>query len=231
MKFLADSYRKNGSLHHAYLIVGERVGILSELVAFIEADLGIATHGNPDFWHGSHDSFGIDEGRAVKETQEMRALGGGRKIFIIAANTMTEPAQNSLLKVFEEPTPDTHFFLIMPSAEGLLPTLRSRVQIIAHTGAGESEARKNAAAFLRATKAERLTTAKKMAEEISDEEATRTDALGFVREIEKLVRERSGEKLSREAAAQLEEILKIEDYLGDRSASVKMLLEHLALLL
>src|ERR1035437_3672210 len=101
MKFLAESYKKNKTLHHAYLLVGEREGVFSELVSFIKNDLEISTHGNPDFWHGVHDSFSIEEGRNLKEMQEMHSLSGGRKIFVISANTMTREAQNSLLKVFE----------------------------------------------------------------------------------------------------------------------------------
>ncbi len=90
MKFLAEAYRKDGSLHHAYLITGRREEIAADLSAFLENDFGIALRGNPDFWRGEHDSFGIDEGRALKEAQENRAFGAdGRKIFVIAANSVT----------------------------------------------------------------------------------------------------------------------------------------------
>ena len=233
MKFLSENYQKNGSLHHAYLLVGEREALLAELVSFIEKDLEIATHGNPDFWHGSHDSLSIEEGRNLKEMQEMRSLSGGRKIFVVSANTITEPAQNSLLKVFEEPTPGTHFFLIMPSAEGLLPTFRSRVLLIEQEKSGEeSPLRALAKEFLAAKAGERMALAKDFADDISDEKRVRTDAVGLVSNIEALLYEKTrGKKLNAEQAANFAELLKIKDYLGDRSASVKMLLEHLALLL
>ncbi len=35
-----------------------------------------------------------------------------------------------MLKVFEEPRGDTHFFMLMPTADNLLPTLKSRLFII-----------------------------------------------------------------------------------------------------
>ena len=55
----------------------------------------------------------------------------GKKIFIIETGFFTREAQNSLLKVFEEePTEGTHFFVFTPSAETLLPTLRSRMVIL-----------------------------------------------------------------------------------------------------
>lgn len=40
-----------------------------------------------------------------------------------------EPAQNKLLKLIEEPPPSAVFLLVCPSADRLLPTVRSRVQI------------------------------------------------------------------------------------------------------
>ncbi len=233
MKFLSESYQKNGSLHHAYLLIGDREGIFSELAAFIESDLGLAIHGNPDFWHGSHDSLSIEEGRALKEMQEMRSLAGGKKIFVVSANTITEPAQNSLLKVFEEPTPDTHFFLIMPSAEGLLPTFRSRVLLVQQEkNADESPLRAIAKEFLAAKPGGRMALAKDFADDISDEKRTRTDAFALVSNIEELLYEKTrGKKLNAEQVGHFAELLKVKDYLGDRSASVKMLLEHLALFL
>jgi DNA polymerase III gamma/tau subunit len=75
----------------------------------------------------SYETFGVDEGRELKEAQLSKSFGGGKKIFVISFETITVEAQNSLLKVFEEPTPDTHFFLISRTGSRLLPTLRSRI--------------------------------------------------------------------------------------------------------
>ncbi len=232
MNIIFDSVRKNGSLHHAYCIVGERRAVCIEIAEGLESELKIKSSGNPDFFHGEYDSFGVDEGRALKEMQEMHSFSGGKKIFLIAANTLTHEAQNSLLKVFEEPTEDTHFFLVMPSAETLLPTLRSRLVILAHESDPAAETRKRAAEFLKSSKAKRIALAKDIAEEISDEDATRTDALALLSEIECQLHSKIGKRsLTREEAADFEELLRGKSYLSDRSASVKMLLEHIALLL
>ena len=95
-------------LHHAYLLEGIAESILKELHEFLEEGLSFHIKGNPDFWHGAFDTFGIDDGRALKEMQSRRPVGE-RKIFIVQANFFTREAQNALLKVFEEPTPNTHF--------------------------------------------------------------------------------------------------------------------------
>jgi DNA polymerase-3 subunit delta' len=54
---------------------------------------------------------------------------GRRRVFIIErADTLTEPAANSLLKVIEEPPPYVNFVLLAPNASRLLPTILSRCQ-------------------------------------------------------------------------------------------------------
>lgn len=56
---------------------------------------------------------------------------GKRRVFIIErADTLTESAANSLLKVLEEPPPYALFLLIVPHAGRLLPTILSRSQIL-----------------------------------------------------------------------------------------------------
>jgi DNA polymerase-3 subunit delta' len=50
---------------------------------------------------------------------------------IDSADTMNPQAANSLLKALEEPPEGTFFFMIAPSAAHVLPTLRSRAQVVA----------------------------------------------------------------------------------------------------
>jgi len=58
-------------------------------------------------------------------------LGKGRKVAIIAsANRMNEETSNALLKILEEPPPDTLLILLTKSQEDLLPTIQSRCQSI-----------------------------------------------------------------------------------------------------
>jgi len=51
---------------------------------------------------------------------------GTRTIIIDSADAMTIDAANALLKLLEEPPPRTLFILVAPTAESLLPTIRSR---------------------------------------------------------------------------------------------------------
>lgn len=227
MKFIFDSYKKTGQLHHAYCIEGKNGDLFQRLCVHLEQDLDFPVRGNPDFWHGQYESLGIDDGRSLKEMQQNRSAGGGRKIFVVSADSITREAQNSMLKMFEEPTPQTHFFIFIPSAEILLPTLRSRLMII---GAEEESLSVDAAQlakdFVKAPKAERLTLLKTIVED-KDKRA----AFAFLDALE--VELRAGTpltKVSKERLSIFQELLKMKDYLHDRSASVKQILEHLALI-
>src|SRR6201984_1478779 len=103
-------YIKKDALHHAYLLIGEREVVKSSLFDFFDATLRIARVGNPDFSFLEYNTLTVDDARLLAESQSRKNFGSGRKIFVIAANTITEETQNALLKIFEEPTAGTHFF-------------------------------------------------------------------------------------------------------------------------
>jgi len=76
-------------------------------------------------------SISIDQIRSVVGDAGLRPYEDGVKVFVIdPADTMSGAAANSLLKTLEEPTSDTAFILLTSSADLLLPTIKSRCQII-----------------------------------------------------------------------------------------------------
>lgn len=225
-------------LHHAYLIEGKSEIILAELFKFFQNELGVTVKGNPDFLYITFEVFGIDEGRRLKEMQTGKAFIGDRRFFIVSASSFTHEAQNSLLKVFEDPSPNVHFFVIMPSADGILPTLRSRFFIIEHeskykTKKTYDEKTISAKEFLENNKASRLAMIKGIVEEKDKDRA-----LALLNDIEvelhvKLVASvgTSSGVSPKQIAELLEEIGRGKQYLHDQSSSVKLILEHLALVL
>ena len=232
MKLLRDTYENTGTLHHAYLLEGEREAMRAHLLEFLEKTAKVPVRGNPDFWIGEYENLGVDDTRALRDMQQRKSFETGaekgRKIFIVLATTITHEAQNSLLKSFEEPTPGTHFFLIMPSSELLLPTLRSRLVIVAESfdKQGSKDSASLAKEFLSASKAERL----KLLETII-EDKDRGAAAAFLGEVEKLLHKAMpAEKMTADEQKRLHDLLKIKSYIYDRSASVKMILEYCALI-
>ncbi|MCA9309537.1 AAA family ATPase [Candidatus Saccharibacteria bacterium] len=56
--------------------------------------------------------------------------GSPTMVIIEGAEQMSTDAQNALLKLLEEPPENTHFALTANDTEGVLPTIRSRCQVI-----------------------------------------------------------------------------------------------------
>lgn len=76
-------------------------------------------------------AISIEQVRELVAEAGMRPYEEGTKVFIIdPADTLSGAAANSLLKTLEEPTPDTCFVLLTRSADLLLPTIKSRCQIV-----------------------------------------------------------------------------------------------------
>ncbi|MFT5352588.1 MAG: DNA polymerase-3 subunit delta', partial [Candidatus Paceibacteria bacterium] len=150
-------------LHHAYVLEGEREHIYEKICQFCEEDLKLAIKANPDFWYQESDKFLIQNARDLREMQLRKTLGDSRKIFIIAFNFITREAQNSLLKVLEEPTEGTHIFIITPSSSVFLDTVLSRVTVLKNEGGeGTTDAKK----FLNATYGERINMVTKLVKDI-----------------------------------------------------------------
>ncbi|OGI60512.1 hypothetical protein A2641_03190 [Candidatus Nomurabacteria bacterium RIFCSPHIGHO2_01_FULL_37_25] len=117
------------NLHHAYLIEGDKNNIVPEILKFCR-DLNIKISGNPDFCQITIDNFKIDEAFNLRAMSTDKSFTSEKKIFVICVNSFSLDAQNVLLKMFEEPIENTHFFLVAPDANSLLKTLVSRFYVI-----------------------------------------------------------------------------------------------------
>ncbi len=223
-------YIDNKNLHHAYAIIGNADEILKELQNFFKKELKFQTTGNPDFWHGIYDVLDVDDSRALKELHQNRPTAGDKKIFVVSANFITEKAQNAMLKIFEEPCGDTHFFLILPTAFNLIPTLASRLIIIHHSGKNNSLV--NVKDFLKLSISERIEEIKKLMTSITDEEKSKIEVVNFINALEvELAKKTDFLKLKKREVKLFEQIEKVRQYSSEQSPSLKMLLEYLAFII
>jgi len=220
MRVIADIYKNSGTLNHAYIIEGSKSAIIRELLKFLEKEVGIQIKANPDFWYEEFEKFGVEEARLLKNFQSKKVLFGGRKVVVAVSSTFTDEAQNALLKTFEEPTPDTHFFIVTPSTESILPTLKSRVEIIQHTGVEDNT--EEAGQFLKSSVPERFVMVSGMIEN-----KDKDGAVTLLNNLEIELHKNGFQKYYFE----LKEIAKLRGYLRRRSPSVKMILEHISLIL
>ena len=155
-RFLIDAHLKN-RLSHAYLIAGQRgygrralckafahILLCQNLSKKMEA-CGHCTgcnlnkaNSHPDllFIDSEEDEFKlsqikIDQIRHILDFSHKMAHQGGKRIVIInSVNTLNLNAANALLKTLEEPGSDTFFFLIANAIHNVLPTIRSRCQLL-----------------------------------------------------------------------------------------------------
>lgn len=74
------------------------------------------------------ENFKIEHAKLV--TSEAYISESQRKYILIAAVEFTDVAQNSLLKLLEEPPKNIEFIIISPTKSNLLPTVRSRLPIL-----------------------------------------------------------------------------------------------------
>jgi hypothetical protein len=105
----------------------------------------------------------------------------------------------------------------------LLPTLRSRLHLI-EGKREEHEGLASAKKFIKLEVKERIEYVDEIAKRISDEEATKSEAVEFLSALEVVLSENT-EKNTKALKA----ILKARDYMNDRAPSVKQLLEFVAL--
>ena len=238
------------NLHHAYLLEGARDEIVPSLKEFLEV-MGIRTAGNSDFIHIHLDTFKMDDAREFKSYSGEKSFGDNKKIFIISTNSFLREAQNALLKMFEEPIAHTHFFIVVPDINLMLPTVVSRCFVI-KSGKKNRDPSPEAMNFLRMSLRDRVEFLKELLAEDEEEDlegneilpadSVRSKALSFLNEVEnalhgKLANNFIGLNPSKDGTlavknslqASLEHILKVRKFLRMPGSSAKTMMESVAL--
>ena len=73
----------------------------------------------------------IDQVRKVSEFLSISSHRGGRRVVLLMpAEALNASAANALLKVLEEPPPDTVFLAVSDQLDAVLPTIRSRCVLL-----------------------------------------------------------------------------------------------------
>ncbi|MCB0421630.1 MAG: DNA polymerase III subunit delta' [Bdellovibrionales bacterium] len=72
----------------------------------------------------------VDKAREIISFISLQNPGKARIILIEDAQLMNEQTANALLKSLEEPPERTYFILLVPSIASVLPTIRSRAQVV-----------------------------------------------------------------------------------------------------
>ncbi len=224
---LKDHLNKK-AFHHAYLIEGTEEEVLPEILTELR-ELEIEVKQNPNIYKISLDSFKMEDARNLKSSANLKGFSEGKKIFIISSNSFLLEAQNAMLKIFEEPTEDSHFFIITPSLSGLLPTFVSRFYTVKREDSGMSL--KEAEEFIKSSPAKRIDLLKELLKEEDEEEAiesVRSKALKFLNSLETVLHKKFSSDPSSDAGF-FYQIFKVREYLRQPGSSAKSLMESVAL--
>jgi len=215
-------------LSQSYLIQGNGESVLQKLIPHFEKKHKIQTLGNPDFIVRSVATFSIEDAREIKELASRRGSTEEKRIFIIQAGALTREASNALLKTLEEPGDHTHFFIITPSLTRILPTIISRCQVVHDDSSVFVSSLISPESFLNHAPVKRLSYVKEVMGKLDKEEITKSDIHSFIEELIRYqyeqVKKTKGNKLKNLALS-----TDIASYARDTSASLKMILEYLAL--
>lgn len=207
---------------HGYLVDGWWDDICDELEGAISVELGITMRGNPDVVRIVSDAVGVDDARGLSTLQSRKAseTKKGIKVFLVAFRSITIEAQNALLKILEEPTKGSYFFIVTPSTSTIVSTLQSRLRNVSTALRNETNPLVNS--FLLSTPSKRLDL---LSEMIKDKDKKKAHA--FLDSLLLTLYQKGGVKNYRA----LENVLHARRNLPNRGASMKLLLEHVALVI
>jgi len=220
---ILKTLKESGIISHAHLLVGDvelakkmATEITNELLS-IEVAEDLA---HPDFFYQKVDILKIGDSHEISRRASIKPSLGEKKVFIIETLAFTMDAENALLKIMEEPPAGTHFFVIVPTVEIVIPTLRSRFSIFEIPKEKKPELKNEEFInkFISSMPKKRMDLIKDFFEKDKAEVIDFLNELGLVLEGKK-------------AFKALEEIERVKKFLYNPTGSQKMILEHLALTL
>jgi DNA polymerase-3 subunit delta' len=187
-------------------------------VKVLQDELGVA---HIDTRVYEQEKFLMEDAQDLVRIVQTTPLGGEKTLTVIAVDQIGHNAQNALLKIAEEPPEHAHIVLIVQSEDMLLPTLLSRfVRAESITAVGDMSV---AEEFLKSTTAAR----QKINEKILKEKDSLTGKK-LIRDLESIFAKRGDLARYKD---EISDLMKFRQYVEQRGASLKYMLEHLALTL
>lgn len=232
-------------LYHSYIVEGEPEATSLSLCEFLKDKEGK----DVEILYQSYDSFSIGDSELIKEWHSQKSIDGKKRMCIISAKFINHDAERTLLKIIEEPAEHTYFFIVIPNSKILLDTIRSRAHIIKPNSPkdfpldspkgksfGESDIEKEVKTFISSSLKDKLEIIEKLVkahkEEDLDSGGLRYHAIEFLSQIEKVIYKKwKNNKNDKKLIFILEEIREKRVYLNQPGAGVKMILEHIAIML
>lgn len=208
----------------AYIVRGGE-GALEALVGTLEKEK-VTHRGSPDLFLRAYRKFGVEEAEELRTRARSKPVHDASRVFALFVPSITAEAQNALLKTLEEPSASALFFLIVPSPDMLLPTVRSRVQMLTIETGKDVDLLVDADDFLAATPEKRIVMLKPLYD-YEDEGRDVGSIIAFLGALERRFAKGTRSSARRDG---LHAIYRARTYAGDKGSLLKVLLEQVALL-
>ena len=222
------------NLYHSYVLEGNPEEIAYSLRVYLE-DRGEVNKQSEDLSLNLYDSFAIQDSQRIKEWYQNKPTDGKKKICIIGAKFINREAEQTLLKIIEEPTENSHFFIVVPDSSLLLGTILSRVHLIKSGEGSSDEELKIAKDFINLNLPGRIEKVGEIIKEFKDNENSgglRYRAISLINGMERIIYEKWKKDLDNEDLKFiLGELKNCREFLSTPGASVKMILEHISLII
>ncbi len=232
MKSFNDLFPEN--LYHSYVVEGNPETTPTLLRTFLE-ERGDIEKQSPDVLFQIYDSFTVEDSSQIKEWHSELGITDGKRICIIGTKFINHDAERTLLKIIEEPAENTHFFIVVSNADMLLDTILSRAHIVKVSWVENNLLKINAQDFFKSIPKIRIKIVEDIISKHKDDEGSggiRYSAIELINGLEKLVYDKwKADKKNSGIQFSLDELSKAREYLSLPGASVKMILEHIALVL
>lgn len=223
------------NLYHSYVVEGDP-HITSENLVSVLKGRGFIKDDNSNLFLGQYNSFKIADSYEIKAWHnELPNEEEDKKVCIISASFINHDAERTLLKIIEEPKKNNYFFIIVPNSSVLLDTIISRVQVIFSSYNDNNIWGDKINEFLNSTPKARIEFIEKIIKKHKDDDdksILRAISISFINKIEKKLFEKfKNDKNDEKNNLALREIQEKREYLNLPGSSVKMILEHLALMI
>lgn len=184
-----------------------------------------------DIFYKIYDAISIDDVSTIKDWHNNKSLNRKSRFCVLGASFINKEAEQSLLKILEEPNKGTFIFIIIPNPSVLNKTILSRVHVV--------KINNNIIIdndliykFINLNQKEKIIFLNKFIDENKDDNnnsALRAKSIDFINNIISYLHISSKNNIK--IMGTLEELEKNKKYLNNPGASVKMILEHIGLVI
>lgn len=239
MQKLKDNLKNGGRLHHFCVVVGNSEQALKDLEDLFKKFFNFPFTANSNFSLERFENFFVEDAERFSGQNLRKIKENHIRLSVLVCQNITRQAQNALLKTFEEPVLGHYFFMLIPTANLLLPTVASRADIIYletpssiyESADSADEFFKNYQEISRMSYGERLALATKILERLRKDKIHKSDVVSYINDLAYEHNKQSlfSQPIEDARLKSLENLHVITKYADKQGASLKSLLEYLML--